>query len=135
MELDHLRDLIANRHNGVKRRHRVLEDHGYLFAADVPHFLRREGEQVPPFKSNAAGYNLSRRIRNQAQNAQGRRGFSRPRLSYQAQGLPFLDLQINSVDSLYNAFSGFVLNDQVVDLQNIIRTHSNPSLNLSAADR
>ena len=41
------RDLVSDRVNRVQRGHGLLEDHGDVFAPDLPHGRRRKLEEVP----------------------------------------------------------------------------------------
>src|SRR5674536_242848 len=52
---DALGDLPADAIHRVRRRHRVLEDHGDLLAADLAHVLVRETDQLLPAEAHRAG--------------------------------------------------------------------------------
>ena len=51
---DRLADLLAHRVDGVERRHRLLEDHRDLVAADAAHLRLGERQQVPPLEADLA---------------------------------------------------------------------------------
>ena len=46
VRLEHLGDLVADPHQGVERRHRLLEHHGNAAAAQTEPAIRVEGQQV-----------------------------------------------------------------------------------------
>ena len=53
VQLHRLGDLVAAGEDRVERRHRLLEDHRDLVAADVAHLLSRDLEQVPAAQHHA----------------------------------------------------------------------------------
>ena len=83
MKLNDLRDLIAYRHNRIQRCHGILENHGYLLSPDLLHFFFSIFEYIFSFQRNTAACNLSRRIRNQTKDREGRRRLSRSGTGHQ----------------------------------------------------
>ena len=61
-------DLIADREDGVERRHRLLKHHGDLVAADGAQVGGGEGQQVAPLElDDAAGQDVAGRLGDEAQ--------------------------------------------------------------------
>ena len=57
---EHLRDLLADRRDRIKRRHRLLEDHGDAIAAQRALLGRRKSLDLPAIKSYGAGADRKR---------------------------------------------------------------------------
>ena len=62
MQPEYLGNLEPAGEHRVQRRHGLLKDHGDLIAADLPHLIPRQGEQVSPLKAYGAGYLRGRRL-------------------------------------------------------------------------
>ena len=54
VDLEWLRDLFANLHHRIQRRHRILEDHRHLFAPHSTHGLAIEIADFTTFERDAA---------------------------------------------------------------------------------
>ena len=120
MELDHLRDLVPNSHNRIQGSHGVLKDHGHLAASDALHLLLTVGKQILSLQGDGTPGDLSRRVRHQPKDGQGRGGLAGPCLPHQSQGFALLNGQVNSVDRLHHAVHGLKPDFQVLYLQCIV---------------
>ncbi len=108
-----LRDLIADRFNGVKGCHRVLKNHGDFIAAYFPHFsLGEPGDVIAP-EEHLARNKLRLRLRQYAQDAFGDGRFTGAGLSDEADRLALLNRQINIVDGIYDPVVRMVLNREI----------------------
>ena len=56
MRLEHLGDLVADPHQRVQRRHRLLEHHRDVAAAQAEPLVLVEGQEVLSLKQNLAGF-------------------------------------------------------------------------------
>jgi hypothetical protein len=55
VKLERFGDLVAYRENRIQRRHRLLEDDGYVAPAKLVQLVRGHGEHAPAFEANLAG--------------------------------------------------------------------------------
>ena len=60
MCLEHFGDLLANPHQRIERRHRLLEHHGDAAAAQRQPFRRAERQQVLAVEQDLAGFSRHR---------------------------------------------------------------------------
>ncbi len=105
-------DLIPDREDGVQRRHRLLEDHGDLVAADRPQLGRREGEEIAALEfDQAAGKDVAGRLRHETENRERRDGLAAPRFADNAQGLAGVEIERDVVHGPRRALA--VLGDEV----------------------
>lgn len=124
MELDHLGDLVANGVNRRERRHRLLEDHGNVAAADLVHLVAMRGErgevdrvlvQLASVADVAAG-NLGGRRQNLQQGI-GRHGLAAPAFADDAHGLAGVDAEADAVERTHHALVAGDADAQVVDIE------------------
>ena len=74
-----LGDLVADRKDGIQRRHRLLEDHRDLIAADRAELGRRQREQITSLElDQAAGQDMPGRLRNEPENRERRDRLAAP---------------------------------------------------------
>src|SRR5437667_1885704 len=107
-----LGDLIAHREHRIERRHRLLEDHRDLVAADGAQVTGLEGEQVAPFElDEAAGADVTGGLGDQAENGERRDRLAAPRLAHDAERLTRLHLEGDAVDRARRAAA--LLGDEV----------------------
>ena len=90
MQPQRLADLAADREHRIEARHRLLEDHADLVAADGAHGALVELEQIDPLEANAAR-DLAGRLRDQAQDRHRGNRFAAAALADDGQRLAFLD--------------------------------------------
>ena len=111
-----LRQLASDLVHRVQRRHGVLEDHRDLVAANRAQTARRGLQEIL-----AAEQHLARRGRElrvvEPHHGEARDALSRPRLAYDAEHLPRLDLEADPVDGLHDAVVRLELGPQVADVQ------------------
>ena len=111
-----LRQLASDLVHRVQRRHGVLEDHRDLVAANRAQTARRGLQEIL-----AAEQHLARRGRElrvvEPHHGEARDALSRPRLAYDAEHLPGLDLEADPVDGLHDAVVRLELGPQVADVQ------------------
>ena len=110
-----LHDLQADAQHGVERGHRLLEDHGDLPAAQLPHLLLGEGEQLPAIEADVALDACGAR-RQQSHRRQCGHGFARAGLSDDGHHLARIDGIAQPLDGAHRAVRGHELHVQVVDL-------------------
>ena len=84
---DGLRDLVADREHGVQRRHRILEDHRHLAAAEVAKLLLRHRQEVLPLVQRLAGGDAAGRHRRQPEHGEHRHALARSGLADDAEHL------------------------------------------------
>ena len=118
---DHLGDLPVHRHDGVEARHRVLEDHRDLPAADGAHLRLALPQQVLPLEEDLPGPHHAGRRRDQAHDAERRGRLARARLADEAQGLPAPQPEVQALHRMHRPAVRHVLDRQVPDLQQEIR--------------
>ena len=96
MREDGARDLVADREDGVERRHRLLEHHGDPGATHPAHGFVVLGEKVLALEEDAAGRDASRR-RHQPHDRQRRDALAAPALAHEAQHLAALEREAHPV--------------------------------------
>src|ERR1051326_2871624 len=107
-----LGDLVAHREHRVERRHRLLEDHRDLVAADRAQLARSEREQIASRElDEAPGSNVPRGLGDEPQHRQGRDGLAAPRLPHDAERLARVEVERDAVDRAGRAAP--VLGDEV----------------------
>ena len=112
MQKDHLADLVAHGFHRVQRGHRVLEDHGDFLAADRPHLLIAQLEEVLSLEKHLAAQHLCRRVRQNPKDAQRRRGLARAGLTHEAQRFAFAHMQVKTVHRVDTAAAGAVFHGE-----------------------
>ena len=114
---DRLGDLRPDRQRRIERRHRVLEDHRDLAAADVLELTLGELGQVAALEEHLAGDDLRRGLRDQAHDRERRHRLAAAGLADDPERLPLLDLEADSVDRADRALAREEVRAQVVDLE------------------
>ena len=105
-------NLIPDREYGVQRRHRLLEDHRDLIAANGPQLGSGEGEQIAAFEfDQAAGEHVARRFRHEPKNGEGRDGLAAARFADDPQRLAGIQLERDVVHRPRGSLA--VLGDEV----------------------
>ena len=98
-----LSDLIADRKNGIERRHRLLEDHRDAVASNVADLFVAQGDDVPSLELDvASGLDDSRRL-DQAKNRESGDGFSAARLADDADRLSCTDVERHAIHGARDA--------------------------------
>jgi len=105
VQQDGLHDLVADGVDGVEARHRLLEDHGDVVAADVAHLALAEAHQIVDFPLLLAEQNLpaiepARRARDELQRAHRRHALAAAGLADHRQRLALIDAQAHAVHGL-----------------------------------
>ena len=88
MQRDRFDDLVADGVDGVERGHRLLEDHGDVFAADGAHLPLAQRSRSSAFQEDLPAEDLARRLGNEPEDRQRRDRFPAPALADQRDGLP-----------------------------------------------
>jgi hypothetical protein len=114
---DRLGDLRPDRQGRVQRRHRILEDHRDLAAADVLELALGELGQVAPLVLDGAGDDLRRRLRDQAHDRERRHRLAAARLAHDPERLPLLDREADPVDGAHGSFPREEVRPEVVDFE------------------
>ena len=110
---DHLTDLISHGLHRIQRGHRILEDHGNLFAADGTHLAFAQREEVPALEIHLAAQHLGRRVRQDPEDTQRRRGLARTGFTHKAQRFALAHLQVKIIDRVDAAAAGAVFHREV----------------------
>ena len=101
MDVEHLGDLVADLHDRIERRHRLLEDHRDAIAANTAHLGGRFQQQVVALEQHAArrGGELARR--QQAHDGMGGDGLARAGLADHAHDLAGRDRERDVLDRVH----------------------------------
>ena len=113
VQLNDLRDLIADGHGGIQRSHWILKDHGYFVAPDIQHFFFRRFQDIFSIQINGTAFYLCGRIRQNTQNRLCNGGLARAGFANQADGCSFLQVKGNAVDCVNDLAAGGILHDQI----------------------
>ena len=105
--------------DGVQRRHRVLEDHGDVVAADVLHLALAHGEKRLAAVADVTALDLSRGHVDEAHDRQRGDRLARSRLADDAEGLAAVEGVRDAVDCLDHAVLGVEVHLEVVDLEEV----------------
>src|SRR5215207_6560690 len=89
-------DLIADPHNWVQRRHRLLEDQRDARAPDLAHFALGEGQQIAPLEQDLAAGDAPGRLQQPQDRERGDR-LAAPRFTDHAQRFTWRDLEADVV--------------------------------------
>ncbi len=120
-----LDDLVADAHEGVQRRHGVLEDHRDRLAADASKSLGAAGQQVHPIERSRSLLDAPGRRRDQTQQRQIRHGLPGPRFADDADGLARFDAKRHAVHRAHDTLARVETGRQAVYVQ---QRHVNPSM-------
>ena len=93
---DRLDDLVSDPVHRIERRHRILEDHRDLLAANFPHLVLAQLHQVAALVEHLA-LDPHIGIVDQAQHGHHRDALPRPRLAHDAEHLALVDGERNAV--------------------------------------
>ena len=116
MQPDDLCDLFRHGHNRIEARHRILENHGNLLAADFAHLLNGEFEQILSVKEDFAGNDFRRRLRQDTHHGFNRGGFACAGFSHKAQRFAVPERKIQVFHGMYRCIKGFEMNRKVFNL-------------------
>src|SRR5207245_9674121 len=114
--LQRLDDLAPDRQHWVQARHRVLEDHRDLLAADAPKLLVGQLQEIPAFESRRPGGDAARARKDPEQGERGD-ALAAARLAEDAQRLALGDLERAAVDRVDRPARGPELDPQALDLE------------------
>ncbi len=124
MQGDDLRDLAIHREHRIERRHGILEDHGYLAAADLLHLFVRLFQKILAVIEDLPAQHLAGRIGDKPQNAQRRGGLARAGLAHKAEGIALFQREVDAVHRADLAVVGKVMYGQIFDFKKV---HGVPS--------
>ena len=113
----HFRQLLADGHDRVQRRHGVLKDHGDPVAAHFLIFLFGVIDQVPALKEDLSVQDDPGWVGDQLHNRQRYRGFPGAGLTHQAQHFTLLQAEVDTVDRLHIFGIGHIVDVQILDFQ------------------
>ncbi len=117
MEAGDFGELLADGEKRIERGHRVLKDHGDAVAADVGELALRKRKQIAAFENGMAADNLSRGLRNEAENCQAGDAFAGTAFADDAERFAGLNIQRNAVDGADDAVVGVKFDAEVVDFE------------------
>src|SRR2546425_10861385 len=89
VDLEPLRELAPDGEHRVQRGHRLLEDHRDLAAADPPHLLVGERQEVPALEADPARHDPAGGRRDEAHDGERADALAAARLADEGHGLPF----------------------------------------------
>ena len=110
-------NLFPHPHNRVQRGHRILKYHGYLVSPDLAHFRLAQRKDFMSLQLNAAAYNLSLRVGQDAQNGFCNGGLPGPGLSHKGKRATRIQSEADTVDRPDNALIGRVLYAEICHLK------------------
>jgi hypothetical protein len=96
--LQDLADLLLDRVQRVERRHRLLEHHGDVVAADLAQLVDTCLQQILALEQDLAGGMRGRRIAEQPQDRQRGNRLARAGFAHQGHGLAGPDVEGHAVD-------------------------------------
>lgn len=105
MDHERLGDLTADGEDRVQARHRLLEDHGDLVAADLVHFVHGQLGQILTVEEDLAGVDIAVAVK-QAENAHGRDALAGTGFADNAEDLACVKRIADAVDRLDRAALG-----------------------------
>ncbi|MNY00831.1 hypothetical protein D3C86_1333400 [compost metagenome] len=106
VEHDGFHDLLADREDGVERGHGVLRDQGDAVAADLAHLGLGEREQVLALEEDLAADDLALGACDEAHDREGGDALAAAGFADDAEDLARLDLEVDAVHRLDDAFLG-----------------------------
>jgi hypothetical protein len=93
VDLEGLGDLVADLHDRVQGRHRLLEDHRHLRAAEVAERPVGQGEQIDPVEADGACDRTQGLLRSEAHDGEGGDRLARAGLADDADDLALVDCE------------------------------------------
>ena len=105
VELHRLGDLVADREHRVQRRHRLLEDHRDLVAADLRQLALLERDEIAVLEQDARVLGDSARPVDQPHHRERSDGLAGPRLADDAERAALRDLEVDAVDGAQEALA------------------------------
>ena len=117
VEADGLGNLVADGEHRVQRGHGLLEHHGDLVAADPPHLLVLQLEQVLSAVEDLAVRHPSGRRRDQPHDGEGRHALAATRLAHEPQSLARLDGEVQPVHRRKLAVGGHERSVEILDFE------------------
>ncbi len=117
MDEQRLRDLKPDPQDRVERRHRLLEDHRDVMAADLAHLLVVELQEIAAVEHDRAGGDLGR-LGEQPHDRQRGDGFARAGFADDRDHLAGMDSVADVLDSAHEPVRRAELDAQVLDLKN-----------------
>ena len=115
VDLDRLDDLCSNRVDGVQGRHRILEDHRHLVAADVLQLVLVHLQHVPALVEDLA-LEAGVLVLGQAEQRHRRDALAGARLADDAEHLAARELEVDAVDTLHDPVFRRELDLEALDL-------------------
>jgi hypothetical protein len=117
VHVDRLRHLEADGQCRIERRHRFLEDHRDLVAADRPNAGIVELHKVDAVEQNFAALDPAGRVRDQPQHRQRGDAFAGPRFADDRQRFAGIDVERHVIDRGDGAAFGVKPRGEVVYLE------------------
>ncbi len=114
-----LADLVADAHDRVQRRHRVLEDKADIAAAHLAQFLVRHLLQVVTIEARRALGNLDL-VRQQPHQAQHGEALAAAGLADDAERLALVDVEVDTIDHDRRAVPAVDLDGQAADIEQFL---------------
>ncbi|MEH2476076.1 hypothetical protein V1284_007520 [Nitrobacteraceae bacterium AZCC 2299] len=114
----HLVDLLADRDDGIERRHRLLEDHRHGGGAELSQTAVAGFQHILADQLDAAAGGFQRILRQQAHGGKRGHRFAGSAFADHAQGFALAHLQRNAVDDLLAGAGLADTDDKIIDFQN-----------------
>ena len=111
-----LGNLVADAHDRVQRRHRLLKDQRDARAAHLTHLGLGQAQQVPPLEHHTAADDAAGRL-NEAKNGKGGNGFAAARLADQSQSFARSNVKTDLVNGGNPRARPIEDNGQILDVQ------------------
>ncbi len=130
----HLVDLAADRHDGIERGHRLLEDHRHPRGAELPQPPVAGGEQFLADQFDVAARRHQRALLLQAHHGERCHRLARAAFADQAERLAFTDLQREVVDDAMCIRLAAEADDEIADVEDDVG-HRTDSTGNTRSDR
>ena len=118
---DRLGHLLLDREHRVEARHRVLEDHRDVAAADLAHVRLVHRHEVDAVEQHRAALDVPGGLRQQADDREVGDALAAARLAHEAEALAAGELERDAVDGVDRPVVGPELDDEVVDVEQDVR--------------
>src|SRR5215218_10086974 len=103
MEPDRLDDLCADRIDRVEARHRLLEDHRDLIAADALHLTLADLQEIAAAQLDGPALDRALGVGDEAEDRERRDALAAPALADDAERRAFGDLERDAIDGAEHA--------------------------------
>src|SRR5258708_2351073 len=117
MELKGLGELALDSEHRIEARHRILEDHSYVTAADLAQLGFIHLDEVFVLEDDAPVEDLGGRSWQQSEDRERRDALARATFADDAQGFAFVQVKAHAVNGVDVASAGLEMHFEVGDLE------------------